>query len=441
MVMPQGILSLAALAESCGVEARVIHTGLGSFSAPEKLNDFINCWKPDLVFCSIHWHHQVAASKSTLTRLSREFPELPIVAGGLTASFFAREAMDLMPTISAVVRGDGEASVGSICGQLANGEVVKYEGIPNIVYRGVDGRVKENPISYVLNTSESAGLEHARFELLENRKEYLNSRLYADFFDPPGGVSPHAYGPAFYYNPGKGCSFACAYCGGSRSAQLETSNRIGYFFYGLKKIVRDLRGASRVGLETWRVSFDPSMDSRHWLEIMSALKKQGMKWRFVFDTWAPPSTSLIDALADCALQNSVLTFSPECGNESLRSRLKGWKYSNKALEDSIKAARKRDLGVHIFVSAGLPGETQNDVDSTIELVKRLRECYNVEVTACPMELDPASELFCKPKKWRVRLLRKSLNDFASDEHPIGYETEYFREQEIFSSVSRIQNSL
>ena len=83
MVMPQGLISLGALAESCGVEARIVHTGLGCFSASEKLGDFIDGWMPDLIFCAIHWHQQAKPSASTLAWLSCEYPEIPIVVGGL----------------------------------------------------------------------------------------------------------------------------------------------------------------------------------------------------------------------------------------------------------------------------------------------------------------------------------------------------------------------
>ncbi|MBI5526849.1 MAG: cobalamin B12-binding domain-containing protein [Deltaproteobacteria bacterium] len=440
MVMPQGIIPLAGIADNHGVPARIMHTGLGGLDHDKALLAHTASLGPSVILFTLHWHQQASATIRAISLFASRFPGTPIIAGGLTASFFAHELLALAPGLAAVVRGDGEAAVATITQQVKAGRQISFERVPNAVWRDARGGVRDNGISFALDARRAARLEHARFDLLTHPREYLGARLYADFYDPPGGVSPHSYGPAFFYNPGRGCTFDCPFCGGSRSSQATNCGRKGYFFYGLKKIVRDLAAARRWGLTTWRVSFDPGRRRTEWPAIFRAVAHAGNRWRIVFDAWTPPTPAMIDAMAGTALAGSVLVLSPETGNETLRVTLKGASHTDARYEESIASARRRGLGVHVFVSAGLPRETKRDVGRTEALVRHLRTRYGVEVTACPMELDPGSPMFLRPERHSVRLLRRSFEDFMGPKHAVGYETSVFGEDEILANVRFLQET-
>lgn len=58
----------------------------------------------------------------------------------------------------------------------------------------------------------------------------------------------------------------------------------------------------------------------------------------------------------------------------------------------------------------------------------------------PMFIDPASALWCEPKRFGVHLLRRTLQDFYDWKglpNGPGYETEHFTEVEIVASVQRL----
>ena len=437
MVLPHGLVALAAIADRLGVPAQIAHAGLGGLDRDEVLLAHAAARAPAAVLFTLHWHQQAAATLRAIGLFARRFPQTPIAVGGLAASIFVHELLDCAPGLAAVIRGDGEAAVSAIARQVRAGRPVSFAGGPNAVWRDPGGAIRDNGLSFLLEARGAARLEHARFELLAHPREYLGARLYADFYDPPGGVSPHAYGPAFYYNPGRGCTYGCAFCGGSRISQMLTCGRIGYFFYGTRKVLRDLAAARAWGLSTWRVSFDPGRGRTEWPALLRAVARAGMRWRLVFDAWTPPPPAMIETMAGAALPGSVLVLSPETGNEELRKRLKGASHTDALYEESIAAARAQGLGVHLFVSAGLPRETARDVEATASMVRRLRARHGVEVTARARELHPGSRMFLHPKRHAVRLLRRSLREFLTGEHPVGYETAAFTEQGIMAAIAAL----
>ncbi|MFA6032816.1 MAG: radical SAM protein [Myxococcota bacterium] len=427
MVMPQGLIPLASICEDAGVTTRVIHAGLAGLDDARSLAALVGKYEPGLIFLPVHWHQQAGATVEAVSLLSKKLPGVPMVAGGLAASVFAGELMGLAPGLAAVIRGDGEAAVSRIARFLARDAQVDWAKVPNAVWRGRDGVVHDNGITFVLSRRGASKLRHARFDLMIHPGEYIGAGMSADF-----------YGPAFHYSPGRGCTYGCSFCGGSRISQTTVTGRSGYFFYGAGKVIRDLLEARSFGLESWRVSFDPGRRRDEWLRLARAINREGMRWRMVFDAWSPPSQGLTPALASIAMPGSVVVLSPETGNQRLRMRLKGPFHSDADYEAAAEEAVRHGFGVHLFVSAGLPGEKIRDVELTAAMVRKFRKWYGASVTACQMELNPGSRMHVSPKRHSVRLSRFRLADFINPRDPVGYQSDGFSTEEIMEAITRLQ---
>jgi radical SAM superfamily enzyme YgiQ (UPF0313 family) len=170
------------------------------------------------------------------------------------------------------------------------------------------------------------------------------------------------------------------------------------------------------------------------------LARAGLWFRGIYDAWQLPTAELLDALSSCFAPGSTLVYSPECGSDRVRTAVRPGAFSSAELLGSLAEAERRGLATHLFFSAGLPGETEADVDQTARLIERVRSRTRAAISVTPMFIDPASPVWSEPGRYGVRLVRRSLADFH-DEVGLpggpGYETERFDEAGILAAVDRL----
>jgi radical SAM superfamily enzyme YgiQ (UPF0313 family) len=439
MVMPTGLPALANLLADEGYSVEILHLGIESEVANGfSLRRYLVEHRPRLVLLSLHWSRQTKPVVDVAERVKRWLPDARVVLGGLTASVFAVEAVSSFPFVDCVVRGDGEAPLLALARAVIDGEGA-LEDVPNLVWRG--GRedvVRESTTRWVLDASTARRLRHGSLALLRNRRSYVERALYADF--SPGSTASLGYDRAAYLNAGRGCARECLCCGGAASSQRITSAREGVLLYPLEKLVGDVREAHAEGARVLRTSFDPPGSRRHVVAWLRRLEAEGYGVRIIYDLWDLPTAGLLDALARSSLPPAVVVYSPECGSERIRRIVRPRSFTNARLLRSIVEAECRGLNVHVFFSAGLPGETLADVDETARLMEEIRRRSGASLSVTPMAVDPASPLWCEPERHGVRLLRRTLRDFYEwrglPDGP-GYETESFGEADIVAAVDRL----
>jgi len=440
MVMPTGLPALANMLADAGYVVEIVHLGIESeVSQGFSLRRYLGKRRPRIVLISLHWNQQTRAVIDVAERVKQWLPGTQVFLGGLTASVFAREAVSELPFIDGVIRGDGEGPLRALCRVVLEGEG-RLDEVPNLVWRPADydGVARENPMTWVLDATTAKSLRHGSLALLRHRRAYLERALYADF--SPGSASSSGYARAAYLNAGRGCTRACICCGGAASGQRITSSREGVVLYPLEKLVDDVREAYAEGARTLRTSFDPPGSRRRVVAWLDRLSAEGIDLRVLYDLWGLPTRGLLDALARASTTPSMVIYSPDCGSERVRRLVRPRSFSNAQLLRSIGDAEGRGLEVHVFFSAGLPGEGPGEVDETARLIERIRATSRASVSVTPMAIDPASPLWCDPERYGVRLVRRTLRDFYDwkglPDGP-GYETEAFDEAGIVAAVERL----
>jgi radical SAM superfamily enzyme YgiQ (UPF0313 family) len=447
MVMPLGFPALANLiADETGQEPAILHLGIEREADSDfSLRSALSAHPPRLIFLSLHWYLQTRAVVDAAKQLRSWFPESTIVVGGLTATVFARELLELR-FIDAVVCGDGEASVLSlvrtVLGEPASNARTPrvrqmLHEVPNLLWRDEAGVLHENTSRYCLGEVDAAKLRHGSLRLLRNRQAYLDRVLYADFSE---GAREPGYARAAYLNGGRGCSVNCVNCGGGAAAQAALCGRRGVLLYPLHKLVRDVEEAVAEGVQVLRMSFDPPAARRSLRAWFDALQGVGQPLRLVYDLWHLPSADLLDSMGKVFEPGSTLILSPECGSEQVRQRMRGLPFSNEQMLGSIREIESRGFRAHCFFSAGLPTETPEDIDASLALIDRIRNETSAGISVCPMVADPGSPLFQDPEAFGARLTRKSLRDFYDEKglpNGPGYETRFFTEREIVAACSRL----
>jgi len=436
MVLPLGVPALANLLARDGRTVEILHLGIEpevdpSFSITRAIADL----RPRLALVPLHFNPQTHAAIDAARRVRQVIPNTPIVLGGLTASVFARELASL-PFVDAVIGGDAEEPLLRLARVILDGEG-SFADVPNLTWRDSKG-VHQSETRWVLDHDTASVLEHGSLRLLRHREAYVARALYADFSEGADGSKGYPF--AAYLNAGRGCTSDCACCGGSASAQLLTAARTGVLLYPIDKLRKDVRDAVDDGARTLRTCFDPPEARAHIVRWFETIRAESIELRAIYDFWLPAPRAFLEDLARTFTAGSVAVFSPDCGSDAVRRRVRGYAYSNEQLLRSVAEAEDVGLSVHCFFGAGLPTETRADVDETARLIERIRRETRAAVSVTPMFIDPGSAIFRDPERFGVRLLRRGLRDFYAERGAAGgpgYETEHFTETEILGACSRL----
>ncbi len=439
--MPLGLPALANLvADRTNAAASIAHLGIEREVNPAfALEHLLSPSPPPLLLISLHWYPQVRPVLDLARSLRQLAPQSLIVLGGFTASLFAHDILHHFPDVDAVVKGDGEQAVVALARACTTSQTSVHQplhDVPNLVWRDPQGTIRTNAARYLLDVHDAASLRHGSLHLLRHHDAYVRRALYADFSE---GGDETPYARTAYLNAGRGCSVACANCGGGSHAQAAICGRDGTLVYPLPKLVRDVQEALSHGATVLRTSFDPPSARRAirtWFDAIATLR---VPLRLVYDLWCLPSADLLDSMARTFLPSSTLVLSPECGSETVRKRVRGFPFSNDRLLRAIHAIETRGLRAHCFFSAGLPTETPADVDETVALIDRIRSETSAGISVCPMIADPGSPLFLNPDSFGASLTRRTLHDFYRDDDPHrpGYRTAFFSEPQILGACDRL----
>ncbi|MBI5534399.1 MAG: cobalamin B12-binding domain-containing protein [Deltaproteobacteria bacterium] len=437
MVLPLGVPAMANLLADEGRKVEILHLGVereldASFSA----HAWLQARSPKLVLLSLHWHPQTRAVIECAERVRAWLPDAKVVLGGLTATVFAREAMEALACLDGVVRGDGEEPVRTLAAAVVEGRA-DWSHVPNLVWR-CGREVRDNGHSWALDASTAGRLRHADLKLLSHARAYVDRALYADFSE--GASGSQGYAGTAYVNAGRGCHADCVSCGGASEGQRVTSLRSGILLYPLDKLAIDVRDAVDQGAKSLRMSFDPPPAREHIRRWFERIRASGHRLKLLYDFWYLPGSRLLDEMQRTFAPGSVAILSPECGSEQVRYRIRGMPFSNERLMRAIREAEQRGLAVHCFFSAGLPTETRADVDETARLIERIRKETGAAISVCPMQIDPASPMFLHPERYGVRLVRRTLGDFYDFKGIAGgpgYETDHFDEAGVMEACNRL----
>ena len=135
-----GILYLAAYLRRNGIEAfvRLVDDDADDDTIAQALTALLSHVKPKLVGISLKWFNHLSRGLLIAQTLREIDPDVRIVVGGNSASYFWRE-LGAYDCIDDIVLGDGERPLLSVCRQ--------DKSPPNCVTRAKDGSSQRAPLS------------------------------------------------------------------------------------------------------------------------------------------------------------------------------------------------------------------------------------------------------------------------------------------------------
>lgn len=430
---PIGFLTLSEYLSRNGITVRIVNLAmkmLEDFSFdPES---FIAKLRPAAFGIDLHWLPHVDGSLSLAEAIKRRHPEIPVVFGGLSATYYRQEIMRDYPFVDFIVCGDStEEPLRLLMEAIKSGG--DYRTVPNLVWRDGEGRVTENGISY-----RPANLDYVHFDYSHPVKMTMK------YHDPSGYLPFRNWlaNPVMAVFSCRGCSHDCVSCGGSASAFRGLCARERPAFRSPELLAKDVRNIARYTGAPVMVIGDLLQAGNEYAEsFLQAMKKYRIKNGLAIEFFRPPAADFVRKVAD-SLINFNVEISPESHDPRVRKAF-GKPYGNDELEASIEAfLRSSCRRLDLFFMVGLPYQDYGSVMETVEYCGELLRKHGGTKKLLPMIaplapfVDPGSRLFEEAERFGYRLFYRTLGEHRQAmlmptwKQRLNYETEWMTRDEI-----------
>ena len=336
--VPMGSFGICDYLEQRGHQAKIFN---GALYPPNeqvgRLEQEIRSFQPGAIGLIMQWKEYTDSAIRLSRDLKKLFPQLSIIAGGMTAGYFAQTLLRRYPSIDGVIRGDAEEPLHLLLGGH------DWPAIPNLLFSsGDDLQAGEG-----VYRTDCATLEGMSFAGLD---QMIDSQRYLEAIEPVLGF------PVFI---GRGCIHNCQYCGGSHKAFTEHSGRQRPVFRSTTAVLRDLkRLAGQTG--TIYIGFE---NSPRYLEKLFRLVADDPELSGAlalnYGAWGLPGRRLLELYSRAfrfgGRPRPILEISPETAIDIHRPLVRdpALYFSNQQLRDTLDSTREifgSDLRVELYYS-------------------------------------------------------------------------------------------
>ena len=394
--LPLGFLSLSAHLRAHGHTTRIINLAARMAHPRFQVPDLLRTLRPRAFGISLHWLAH-AHGALEIARLVKELhPDLPVIMGGLTATYYAREIMQ-RPEVDYLLLGDStEQPTLELLQCLAAGE--PPAGVPNLVYRQGEN-VHWNELTYLPDKLE---ITINFWDLLADMWRYRDFR---------GNLFTGKHWPRYFMNMVpwcRGCRLQCASCGGTNAALGRQRLAV----RPPQQVAAEV--AAIQGRSPFCVGIPGDLRMADAEAYIAALVARRLTRPLGFELFYPADAAYLQRLGTTSPQANY-SLSPETHDPELRRRY-GRPFSNHELEQTIAAAVDQGREVRAFFMTGLPGQSAASVQDTVRYVEELyqrfarppRPRFDAIISPLAPYLDPGSRAFEQPEQFGYRLRFRTL---------------------------------
>jgi B12-binding domain/radical SAM domain protein len=434
---PIGFASLSEYLERHGVRVRIINVALKMLK-DERLDveQLIRKLRPVAFGLDLHWMAHVQGALALAEIIKRHHPQVPVILGGLSATYYHEEILRQYPFIDFVVRGDSTEKPALELLQAIKQEK-GFELIPNLTWRDVQGNIRVNPLTVVPETLDDITIDYRH--IMKKVVRYADPTGYQPFVDW------YTY-PVTAVFTCRGCTYNCKTCGGSAWTFRSMANRKRPAYRNPKLLAKDIFNiADHLNAPVMVIGdiFQPGED--YAFTFLREMKEKPVSNHIAFEFFVPPTRHQLEEIAK-SIPNFNIEISPESHDEEIR-RAFGRPYDNPSLERMIRDAIEFDCKrIDVFFMTGLPKQTAQSVLDTVDYCRSLLEQVQPYRRLLPFIsplapfLDPGSLVFEEPEKYGYRLLYKTVEEHRkallapSWKYILNYETQWMTRDEIVYST-------
>lgn len=347
---PLGLASIAATARAAGHEVRILDANALALSlsrtAQEACRD-----SPDVVgvtatTATVHLAGAVCAAVKALA------PEVITVVGGPHTTFLPERTLQELPFVDVAARGEAERSFPLFLDALAHGGIDALQGVAGFAYRDEYNSVVDTGMPPPIGDLDALPLP-ARDLLPMERYRCTDSDSFTTILAM------------------RGCPCACIYCAVpaffGRSVRLRDPARVAD---EMEEVYR------RFGVEFFSFVDDTFTTSQQWvMDLCEHIEASGLHRRVRWICLTRPDMVSQDLLmrmrrAGCVRVEFGIESASERGRRFLRKGL-----TEDEIIEAFRAARRAGMSTMAFIILNIPGETEDDIRRTKDLVHRVAPDY------------------------------------------------------------------
>jgi B12-binding domain/radical SAM domain protein len=383
----------------------------------------------------LHWLVHAHGALEVAKLLKRLHPTIPVIFGGLSASYYHEELIAL-PHVDFVLRGDStERPLGELLKALRDGG--DLASVANLTWKQ-NGEPRVNELSWAPTDLDGLCVDYG--EVI---------RLAARNLDPFGHLPYLAWmrEGSTALLPFRGCTRDCAICGGSCSAYGRFFGRRRLGMRSPEKLAEDIGDIAALLRGPIVILGDLRMGGAGYAErFFEAAARKRVRNAVMLELHAPADREFLER-ARRAFRRLNVQLSPESRDDVVRREF-GRRYDNAASDEFLRDAAELCDRVDLFFMIGLPHQTPAAVDETAaycaELLRAQACGGNVHPHIAPLApfLDPGSRAFESPDEYGYRLFRRTLADHAEAlaaprwTEVLNYETTWMNRAQIAASMYR-----
>ncbi len=304
-----------------------------------------------------HFSH----AKRIIQQLRKDHSLSKIVAGGAHCTFLpASSSIDL--SAHYVIAGEGELSIQA----LLSGKLL---GVPGVYTgAGFGGGLSEPPDFASLPIPDHSLLLH----------DYYPNPAFSD--EPGGAITAS-----------RGCPFGCSYCGKSVGRRQRWRDPL--------QVAEEMEVYSQ-----WRFEDDDIFGNWDWFEALCAAVPADKSWRC-----SARATSITPEILQMAKRAGCKQVG--IGVETANARLLKLHCPSKSVErntEAVRMVKAAGLKVTAFLIAGLPGETEETLQDTIDWIEK-EQPDKFTVSACTPY--PGTPIYDNPERYGVTEISQDFDDF------------------------------
>ena len=428
---PLGFLTITSYLEERGLKVRIVNLALRMMNDPGfDVARFLAKISPRAIGIDLHWlpHAHGAIEIAGLAKSCH--PEVPVIFGGLSATYFHRELMQCS-AVDYVLRGDAvEPQLFRLLMAIKSGRPL--DAVPGLTWKS-DGEIRINPLCPVPETSDYVDINPERIIKMVLRYRDLQSVL------PFNGWWQNPITAVFTV---KGCDHECTTCGGSSDANIRINSRRSPSFRSPRNLVKNIVDISRFSKgPIFLVGDLRQAGEAYALQVLKGIESSLVDNEIVFEFFGMPPPGYLQNIDRC-VKNWSLELSPESHDEKIR-RIQDPKvfYQNSEMEAVIREALAlRCHRIDVFFMIGLPFQTKTSVMATVNYSEQLFKTSDSRLSCfiSPMGpfVDPGSRCFEDPERYGYRLFARTLEEHRnllvrpSWELILNYETRWMSRVEL-----------
>lgn len=347
--------------------------------------------KPDLIGFSV-----VTDDYPWALRWARKIKErfdIPIVFGNCHPTFHPEIVLS-QPDVDFIVRGEGEITLLELVEAL--GTTRNYAKILGLGYRE-NGDKRINPMRPLIEDIDI--LPFPDKDLYYEVMPYLN----------------HGYTTM----TGRGCPYRCTFCDNNSSAQLYAKSGHKQKWtrrHSPERVVEEILWAKKkYNIKHVRFNDEDFSYNKAWSREFCKVYEE--KVGIPYFAWVYPNT--IDAEISQLMAKSgcdAVEMGIQSGSEHLRIDVMHRKTKDQQIISSLTALREAKIRATVDIIIGLPSETKEDLDRTVEL---LRQCNPWHIYAFWLRYYPSTEILSLAKE-RKLLTPEQIKYLEQSNHTRGH---------------------